>query len=129
MGKYLKSTECIAFEVSGRIARITLNRPNKRNAMSGQLLGELHDAMIEADALADVNVIVLAGAGKDFCSGYDLGDIYASHAQDAGTRVEAMNQTRKRECPFTCRAPRCGTSLQIEHIEGCRAVARTRIPF
>lgn len=83
MGKYLKSAECILFEVADRIARITLNRPEKRNAISGLMLAELHDAMIEADAMTDVNVIVLAGAGKDFCSGYDLTDIYAEGEPDA----------------------------------------------
>lgn len=97
MGRYLKSSECIGFEVSDRIARITLNRPEKRNAISGQLLGELHDALIEADALTDVNVIILAGAGKDFCSGFDLGDIYADQAEDA-TAYRSNNATLDDDC-------------------------------
>ncbi|MDG2004500.1 MAG: crotonase/enoyl-CoA hydratase family protein [Novosphingobium sp.] len=97
MGKYLKSSECILFEVKDRIARITLNRPEKRNAISGLLLGELHDALIEADALAEVNVIVLAGAGKDFCSGYDLGDIYASQAEEAEA-YRSNNATLDDDC-------------------------------
>jgi enoyl-CoA hydratase len=41
------------------------------------MLAELRDALIEADALVDVNVIILEGAGKDFCAGYDLAGAYA----------------------------------------------------
>jgi enoyl-CoA hydratase len=74
--RYLKSTDFITFEVSDLVARITLNRPEKRNSLSNGLLGELHDAMFEADARTDVNAILLSGAGKDFCAGYDLGDAY-----------------------------------------------------
>jgi enoyl-CoA hydratase len=83
MGKYLKTTEHIAFEVKGPVARITLNRPEKRNALGPAMVAELRDALLEADARLDVNVIVLAGAGKDFCAGYDLAGTYAGRAADA----------------------------------------------
>ena len=77
MGKWLKSTELIRFDVKDRIARITLNRPEKRNSLNAALLRELHDALLEADDRADVNVIILDGAGKDFCAGYDLVTSYS----------------------------------------------------
>lgn len=77
MGKYLGDTKYILFEVKDRIARITLNRPEKRNALHPPMLAELRDALIEADALVEVNVIILEGAGKDFCAGYDLAGAYA----------------------------------------------------
>ena len=77
MGKYLGNTKYILFDVKDRIARITLNRPEKRNALHPAMLAELRDALIEADALVDVNVIILEGAGKDFCAGYDLAGAYA----------------------------------------------------
>jgi enoyl-CoA hydratase len=77
MGKYLGNTDYILFDVKDRIARITLNRPEKRNALSPAMMAELRDALIEADALVDVNVIILEGAGKDFCAGYDLAGAYA----------------------------------------------------
>lgn len=83
MAKWLKTTEAIRFEVKDRIARITLNRPEKRNALNQQLLRELHDALWEADDRADVNVVVLEGAGKDFCAGYDLVTVYNDKAGDA----------------------------------------------
>jgi len=72
MSKWMKSQDVIKFEVSEKIARITLNRPEKRNALSPELIKELHDAILEADDRVDVNVIILQGAGDDFCSGYDL---------------------------------------------------------
>ena len=70
--KWLKSTETIAFDVRDKVARITLNRPEKRNALSGQMVREIHEALLEADDRTDVNAILLQGAGKDFCAGYDL---------------------------------------------------------
>lgn len=83
MYKYLQSTDCIDFSVSAYICRITLNRPDKRNSLNPQMLRELGEALMEADARLDVNVIVIAGAGKDFCAGYDL-NIYASEVNPGG---------------------------------------------
>ena len=80
--KWLKSTETIAFDVTDRVARITLNRPEKRNALSGRMLQEIHEALLEADDRIDVNVILLRGEGRDFCAGYDLTDSYGG--KDAG---------------------------------------------
>lgn len=73
MAKWLKSQDNLTFEVKDKIAYITLNRPHKRNALSPDLIREIHQAMLEADDLKEVHVIVLQGAGDDFCAGYDLG--------------------------------------------------------
>ncbi len=73
MGKWLKTEEFIKFEIKDKIAYISLNRPEKRNALSPELIKEVHDAMLEADDLVEVHAIVLQGAGQDFCAGYDLG--------------------------------------------------------
>ncbi len=96
MGKYLQSAEFIQFEVRERIARITLNRPDKRNALTPQMIAELHDALLEADALLDVNVIVLAGAGKDFCAGYDLAGAYAGRKSDSEARGSEAEEAQYR---------------------------------
>jgi enoyl-CoA hydratase/carnithine racemase len=82
MGKWLETTELIRFDVKDRVARITLNRPDKRNALSTALVRELHDALWEADDRTDVNVIILEGAGKDFCAGYDLVTTYSDRKAD-----------------------------------------------
>ena len=73
MAKWLKTQDHIIFEVKQGVAYVTLNRPDKRNALSPELIQEIHDAMLEADDLTEVRVIVLQGAGPDFCAGYDLG--------------------------------------------------------
>ena len=89
MGKFLKSTEVIGFAVHERVARVTLNRPEKRNALTPQMIAELHDAFLEADARTDVNVIVLQGAGKDFCAGYDLAGAYAGIKSGAEAEADS----------------------------------------
>jgi enoyl-CoA hydratase len=59
-------------EVTGRIARITLNRPGRGNGITRTLLTQLEAAVERADLDPAVHVILLAGAGKGFCGGYDL---------------------------------------------------------
>lgn len=56
----------------GRIARIILNRPDKRNALSRALMMEIKDALLELDADPQVAVIIISGIGKGFCAGADL---------------------------------------------------------
>ncbi len=64
MNKWLKSTATILFKIEEQVARITLNRPDKRNALSDAMLGELEQALLEADDRRDVSVIVIDGAGR-----------------------------------------------------------------
>lgn len=59
-------------EPAPHIRRLTLNRPNKRNALSNQVRGALFEALEAADRDKDVRVIILRGAGSCFSSGYDL---------------------------------------------------------
>lgn len=94
MGKWLKSTETITFDVADGVARITLNRPDKRNALSGRMIGELHDALIEADDRTDANVILLQGNGRDFCAGYDLTDSYGGGGAEGPDYDPAIYRTR-----------------------------------
>jgi enoyl-CoA hydratase len=67
----------VLYERDGRIARITLNRPEVMNAIDDELPGALADAVARADNDPGAHVIVLAGAGRAFCAGYDL-TAYAS---------------------------------------------------
>ncbi|MBF6599057.1 MAG: crotonase/enoyl-CoA hydratase family protein [Dehalococcoidia bacterium] len=64
--------EAILYEVEGGKARITLNRPEKLNALSMRLQRELNSALWEADNDARVHVIILRAAGRAFSAGYDL---------------------------------------------------------
>ena len=62
----------LIYDRQGRIARITLNRPERLNAISEAMPGEIRRAVEQANADDAVHVIVLAGAGRAFCAGYDL---------------------------------------------------------
>ena len=57
---------------------LTLDRPDKRNALSASLIEALSDALQRADLDADIRVVVLRGAGKDFCAGADLAELLES---------------------------------------------------
>jgi methylglutaconyl-CoA hydratase len=62
----------IEYGVADGVARITLNRPEKRNALSPELIAELNAKLDESARDASVRVVRIAGAGQDFCSGADL---------------------------------------------------------
>ena len=66
------STDELLVEQHDRIAVITLNRPERLNAISREMLGELSAKMVEANKDPDTRCIVLTGAGRGFCSGLDL---------------------------------------------------------
>ena len=68
------------------VATLTLNRPDKHNAMSGQMLQELQAAARAIAADKSVRVVVLTGAGKSFCAGGDLGWMQAQMAADSEAR-------------------------------------------
>jgi enoyl-CoA hydratase/carnithine racemase len=66
----------VVYAVQGGVARVTINRPGRRNSMSYGVMQGLRDAFAAAKADADVRVVVLTGAGeKAFCAGADLGGI------------------------------------------------------
>ena len=79
--------DTIQFERQGAIARITLNRPDRLNAFTKAMHGELRDALAD---LGDARVVVLTGAGRGFCAGQDLNDRAAAPGQsvDLGETVE-----------------------------------------
>ena len=62
----------VLYEVADRVARLTLNRPERGNGITPDLLAELEQAVQRADRDPEVHVLLLAGAGKGFCGGYDL---------------------------------------------------------
>jgi len=64
--------ECLLYQVEGHVCTVTLNRPEKRNALSAQLVNELIFALETARDDLNVRVVVLTGAGKAFCAGADL---------------------------------------------------------
>lgn len=78
------SYEQIIYTVTDRIARITLNRPERLNAWTGTMEREVRAAMEAATADEEVRVIVLTGAGRGFCAGADMGLLQSVQADSAG---------------------------------------------
>lgn len=67
-------------EDRGAIARLTLNRPDALNALSGEMLGALQEALDALAADPAIRVIVIAGAGRAFCAGHDLRELSQARA-------------------------------------------------
>jgi enoyl-CoA hydratase len=64
--------QTLTYETADRIARITLNRPERGNGITRRLVTELEECVEQADLDPAIHVILLAGNGKGFCGGYDL---------------------------------------------------------
>src|SRR5207237_6687719 len=71
-------TSLLLTALDGGILTLTLNRPDKRNALSSELIELLHRSLEAADLDSQVRVVLLRGAGKDFCAGADLEELLAS---------------------------------------------------
>jgi len=86
----MSNYKTILLEVSDRIATLTVNRPEVRNALSKEVVEEMHAALRELAAREDVGVLILTGAGeKAFVSGADIREIRERGKQEA---LEAINQ-------------------------------------
>jgi len=66
----------IVYAVDGPVARLTLNRPEKRNALDSEMASELRRALADSAKNSEVRVVLLSGAGKDFSSGADLAALH-----------------------------------------------------
>jgi enoyl-CoA hydratase len=72
------SPDPVLLDISDRIATITLNRPEARNALSSEVLRLLPEAMRRAEAHPDVDVLILTGTDPAFCAGLDLNELGSS---------------------------------------------------
>ncbi len=66
-------TDLLRIERDGAVAHLVLNRPEKRNALSAELVKEMHEAMLQLNADEHIRVVVICSADKPFCAGADLG--------------------------------------------------------
>jgi 2-(1,2-epoxy-1,2-dihydrophenyl)acetyl-CoA isomerase len=79
--------ECLLFEVKDGVALLTLNRPDRLNALGGTLRDDLLDAVTRAAADPAVRAMVITGAGKGFCAGGDVKDMAERRAAGASRGV------------------------------------------
>jgi enoyl-CoA hydratase/carnithine racemase len=71
-GSGIPKFETVRYETKGAVCHIVLNRPEKLNAATDQLVEEVNDALFEFDADPELRVAILSGAGRAFCSGADV---------------------------------------------------------
>lgn len=95
----------IKYDTAGGIAHITLDRPEKRNALNPELIAAIKDALARAAADNDARVILLRGAGKDFCAGLDLttlsdSDDVMDHLAHARTLADVYLAMRRHPKPI-----------------------------
>jgi len=83
----------LRYEVAGRVATITLNRPDRLNAIDHHMPGELREAVEEANRDDAVHVIVLTGAGRAFSAGYDLIDYAQAKGDNPGVQSMPWDPT------------------------------------
>ena len=96
----------VLYDVDGSVARVTLNRPEKRNALNEELIAALKDALRRASNEEDVRVVIISGAGADFCSGADLAALQkistvtvAENLEDARSLMELFMMIRQLRVP------------------------------
>lgn len=75
---------------SNGIASVTLNRPNTANAMDADLVAALHAALLRCHCTAGVRVVLISGAGKNFCSGGDVRD-FLDHVTDLPSHIKEVS--------------------------------------
>ena len=96
----------VIYAVEGAVALVTLNRPEKRNALNEALVAGLKDALRDADAREGVRAVLVTGAGADFCSGADLSALkkiseasVEENMEDARSLMELYALTRSVRVP------------------------------
>ena len=90
--------ETLELQIDRHVATVSLNRPDRANAMNAPLWAELQTCFEWLDAEPSVRAIILAGNGKNFCAGLDLamfGGIVGSHSEPA-RKAEALRRTLMR---------------------------------
>lgn len=98
--------QVVLYSVDGAVARVTLNRPEKKNALNETVIAGLKQCLRKASGDERVRAIVISGAGKDFCSGADLaalqkiaGASVAENSEDARSLLELFLLIRQIQVP------------------------------
>ena len=112
----------LLYDVSAGVATITLNRPERLNAITLAMLASLSAALREADLDREVRVVVLTGAGRGFCAGLDLKDTAAGYGLDLalGCDIRIASSEAKLAAVFTRRGilPESGGSWLLPRLIG-----------
>jgi enoyl-CoA hydratase/carnithine racemase len=113
----------LLFEAKGPITRLTLNRPEKRNALSHALLADLETALTTIAADGAVRVVVLAAAGPVFCSGHDLSEMQscteAEYHDLFALCSRVMQRLRRLPQPVIARVQGTATAAGCQLVAAC----------
>ncbi len=96
-------TSCATLHAEGPVSVVTLNRPERLNAIGGALLPDLHRALVAAHDDPATRVIVLTGAGRAFCAGADMSA--AAGSFDATRRWRTLAARSRGSRATSCSAP------------------------
>jgi enoyl-CoA hydratase len=88
--------ELLTFDVADRIATITVNRPDKLNALNDALMDELRTAIAEARRRRDIGAVLLTGAGRAFVAGADIAELADQRAIEGKARAERGQRVFRR---------------------------------
>ena len=123
---------CIAYE--GPIAVVTLNRPQRRNALSLALMRELTACLDDIGRNPDVHAVILAAAGKVFCSGHDLSEMtgrdITEYRQIFDVCTELMTKIQSIPQPVIAEVQGIATAAGCQLVAGCdMAIAAEEAAF
>ena len=108
----LPALETLRVEIAGAVGRIELHRPEKRNAINAKMAEELSAILPILEADPDVRVLLLKGAGKNFCSGGDLAPEGSGASEPRGSA--ASTRYRRWRCrAFKIRSCACWSTRSV----------------
>ncbi|MGB3723221.1 MAG: enoyl-CoA hydratase-related protein [Pacificimonas sp.] len=95
------TTDPVLYSAADRIARITLNRPDLRNALSDDVVPALIEALLRADEDTDISCVLLTGAGKCFSAGGNLNEIKRISEENSALEIADWYRTGIQRIPLT----------------------------
>jgi enoyl-CoA hydratase/carnithine racemase len=115
--------ECLIHESQGGVVRLTLNRPERRNALSRELLLRLAEAIDAIGADRSARVVIVAGNGPVFCSGHDLAEMAGLSESDSRALFELCSRVmlglRQLEQPVIARVHGVATAAGCQLVAAC----------
>lgn len=99
MGKATDSSDAVTLTVENGLARMTLNRPDKLNALNVEMF-RLMNRHLDSLEGQDIGALIFSGAGRSFCAGHDLDDLAAGDEAGEAEKIENHFVERLAHCPF-----------------------------
>ncbi|WP_019306100.1 enoyl-CoA hydratase-related protein, partial [Mycobacterium avium] len=86
----MAQSNLVLLDIENHVALITVNDPDRRNAVTAEMSGRLREAVERVEADSDVHAVVITGAGKAFCAGADLSALGAAGGGSAETGLQQL---------------------------------------